>query len=349
MDEKDLLHPLSAWENSRGFFAALRALSVLCRAVLFRPVEFFQELSLCVNVDVQKRVRRAVLCALLFGFLKLFLDTANIFWMRALPKTAVASFFEAQFTMVSASVVGSPFFLLRPVIAFVLAFVLLAAGVKLIVGVDKPLLPLFLVVCYKSVADVFYIIPFIGGFVALVWSMALLVVGVKEAYKITPGRAVVVAIVMPAIMTFFLLLAIAPSVGRIMMVLYPEAKTQIVKINDLSAYVTTSAIVSATQVYRKELGFYPAHLGVLKKYLAGDLIDIATSPEAEGGYRYRYERLDDQHFMLEATPRKPGASGRFVFYVNESGKVRLGGPDGRWVENLDQLQAIVPSEEELKE
>ncbi|MFH0877464.1 MAG: hypothetical protein V1863_04490, partial [Candidatus Omnitrophota bacterium] len=178
MDEKGPLHPLSVWEDSRGFVPALKSLLVLCGVVLFRPVEFFQELSNAVGVDVRKRVRRAVLCALIFGFFKLFLDTANIFWMRALPKTAASSFLEAQFTAVSASVVGSPFFLLRPVITFVLTLAMLAAGVKLILGINKPLLPLFFVVCYKSVADVFYAIPFGGGFVALVWSLALLVIGV---------------------------------------------------------------------------------------------------------------------------------------------------------------------------
>ena len=56
----------------------------------------------------------------------------------------------------------------------------------------------FRVVSYSSIAHIAYVIPFVGGLVALVWRIYLMMVGVQQLHKTTQGKALV-GIILPMI------------------------------------------------------------------------------------------------------------------------------------------------------
>lgn len=47
----------------------------------------------------------------------------------------------------------------------------------------------FRVVSYSSIAHIAYVIPFVGGLVALVWRIYLMMLGVQQLHKTTQGKA----------------------------------------------------------------------------------------------------------------------------------------------------------------
>jgi len=311
--------PLYIWEESSDTLSFMKALPRLAFNILFKPVVFFKELTLSGTVDTKKRLYRAALFAFVFGYLKLFIDISFL----------------------SGNVPDSALFLLRPVISFVVTLALVTTSIKLILGFDKLLLPVFLVVCYRSVAEIFYCIPVFGPVFAGVWGAALLAVGVKEVYYSPIAKAVLASAIMPFIMLLFVFLSFGPAANRIVAAMYPEAQKQIVKLNDVNAYLYVSSITVGAQAYKKDLGFYPSHLGALKKYLGSAVSEDVTNPDNATGYVYDYTRADDGHFTLFARPFKESYSGRFVFYADETGLVRLNTSKGVVIRSLKDMERLV--------
>ena len=297
----------------------MKALPRLSFNILFKPVVFFKELTLSGSVDTKKRLLRAALFAFLFGYLKLFIDLS--FLAGVVPNFAL--------------------FFLRPVINFLVTLALVTTSVKLILGFDKLLVPAFLVVCYRSAAEIFYCIPVFGAVFAGVWGIALLAVGIKEVYYSSMVRAVLAAAIMPFIMLLFVFLSLGPAANRMVITLYPEAREQVVKLNDMNAYLYVSSIAAGAQAYKKDLGFYPSHLGALKKYIGGAVSEDVTNPDNATGYVYEYTRGDDDHFTLFARPLEELYSGRFVFYTDETGAVRLNAPQGEVIRSLKDMESLI--------
>jgi hypothetical protein len=57
----------------------------------------------------------------------------------------------------------------------------------------------FRAVSYSSIAHIAYVIPFVGGLVALVWRIYLMVVGVQQLHKTTQAKALL-GIILPMIL-----------------------------------------------------------------------------------------------------------------------------------------------------
>jgi hypothetical protein len=310
---------LYIWEESKDTLGFVKALPRLSFNILFKPVVFFKELTLSGTVDIKKRLWRAALFAFIFGYLKLFIDLSFL----------------------SGGVANFPLFFIRPVISFLVTLILVTTSVKLILGFDKLLVPVFLVVCYRSAAEIFYCIPVFGPVFAGVWGIALLAVGIKEIYYSSMVRAVLAAVLMPLIMLLFIFLSLGPAANRVVLALYPEAQKQVVKLNDLNAYIYVSSIAAGAQAYRKDLGFYPSHLGALKKYLGSAISEDVTNPDNATGYVYEYTLANDDHFTLLARPLKELYSGRFVFYTDETGLVRLNAREGEAIRSLKDMEGLI--------
>ena len=334
-------HPLLAWENSRAVSEFLKAFLPLCGSILFKPVDFFRQLIRAGDADSRKRITRALLFALILGYLKLFFDIVNIYWLKYFSKDVFPVLFQWQVSSLSTAVLSSPLFFLRPILIFILTLAFVVAGVKLILGFDKAIIPVLFVVCYKSVADIFYGIPMIGSFFAALWSLALITIGIREVYAINTLRAVFSAVVTPFMIFFFIILSMGPSLNKIILNVYPETQVQIMKLNEVTAYMETTSIVSATKEYKKELGFYPSYLGVLKKYLSGAVADDVIRERHTSGYAYSYNLADDNHFVVLARPIKVNDTGRFVFYADETGKIRLNDRDGLWIQSLKDMESLM--------
>lgn len=344
--DPEILHSIEAWEGSQSFPGFLKSLLIVCNNLLFRPVDFFKRLGLRGNVDLRRRLVRAVIFALILGYIKLFFDIANIYWIKYLSKDVFPPALEFQSSFLSKIFLSAPLFLFRPVITLVLTLGLVGMGVKLALGFDKPWVPALLVVCYKSAADIFYCIPIVGGIFAAVWSLALIVLGIREMYGINFLRSFVSSIIMPLLVLFFFVLSIGPSLNKFLFNLYPEAHTQLARLNDMTAYLYTQEIVSAAQKYKQELGFYPVGLGPLKKYLSSDIDENLTRSDQASGYAYQYRRPDDDHFVLEVKPLNMNFSGRFVFYADESGKVHRDNRGGALIEDAKAMEALSSASQE---
>ena len=232
-----------SWEDSSGFFESLKALSAACGHILFKPFDFFKRLADGGAVDRKKRLIRAFVFAIILGYIKLLFDVANIYWLRYFSKELFPLTLQSQINFLSVSVLSSPVFLLRPVVVLLLTLALLVVGVKLILGFDKALMPVFLVVCYKSAADLFYCLPMVGGVFAAVWSLALVIIGIKESYRVSLGRSVLSGVMMPLLILLFFILSLGPSLNRVVAKLYPEVQVQMMKLNDVTAYVDVTAVV----------------------------------------------------------------------------------------------------------
>ena len=340
MSNSTKVHPLILWEEAKGFGASFKALGLVCGLVLFRPVDFFRQLLSLSGTHLRTRLIRAIVFVFILSYLKLSLDALNLYWLKSISKEIFPISSQLQLSFFSTAILKSPFFLLRPLIVFVVTLFLVACGVKLVFGFNKAILPAFFVVCYMSAAGLFYCIPVVGSMLAAVWSLTLVIIGIREVYAVNTLRSVLSAIVAPLAILFLVVLSVGPSLNKVIISFYPETETRLVKLNDLTAYGNTAAVVSAAEAYKKELGFYPVNLSVLKKYFSGAVSGDLTKPGNLSGYLYLYERLDDKHFILKASPQTMNETGRFVFYADETGRIRLNNSNGAWIENIEKMSTL---------
>lgn len=328
---------LERWEGSSGFLPALKIFFPLCIFILFRPVEFFRFFLSSSSVTAKQRLRSALIFGVIFGYIKLFLDVANLFWFKIFSKNLLSAPQMHELSLVPPDAWQSPYFLLRPLFILLVTIILVVLGSKFIYGFEKISVPAVIVVCYRSVADLFYALPFVGSIFALSWSAALLIVGLKEVYRMGFLRAFLAGIVMPVIILFSVLFAAGPVFNRMIFAFFPEMKSQVVKINDLTAFVNTQAVIDAALDYKKDLGFYPVNLDVLKKYLSSSVSFDVTDPRNSGGYRYIYRRIDDYNFELITEPAQLNISGTKSFYTSQDGNIHLGSPAGKVIKNVSEI------------
>jgi glucan phosphoethanolaminetransferase (alkaline phosphatase superfamily) len=162
-------------------------------------------------------------------------------------------------------------------------------------------------------------------------------IGVRALYRVDLFRAAVAAVLMPVVMLFFFALSMGASFNKMIVRLYPETQPQVTRFNDMSAFLYTSSVASAARQYKNELGFYPAHMGLLKKYLPSSASEELGRTDAANGYRYRYERLGEDRFVVASSPIQKDVSGHFVFFADETGQVRLGNQTGPVVKDIEAL------------
>ncbi|MGE5279952.1 MAG: hypothetical protein ACM3L6_04325 [Deltaproteobacteria bacterium] len=330
---------IDAWGQARGARQTLTAAAYVCGAVLFQPIPFFQVLSRRKD-NLRRQLLPALAFAVVLGYVKLLCDGLNVMWLKQLVVSgAPAGVLSAQVAALEDAFFSSPVIFIRPLVTLAATFVFVAAGVKLILGVEKPLGPAVLVICYKSAADVYTLVPFVGSLLASAWSLALVVIGVREVYRTGAGRALLAGIVMPFFVLFFLALSMGPSANRFIVSLYPETRPQVMRFNDVAAYGITGAIVQAAADYKNDLGFYPVGLSTLKKYLTEPAAGELNDDDNAAGYHFSYSRGDDGHFVIVARPQQDAVSGSLVFYADESGKIRRDGKDGRVLSDTQSVEA----------
>lgn len=330
-----------AWEKADKPGKRIKAFLPLCASILFRPVLFFKALALLGRLELKRRLWRAFVFALILGYIKLLMDVVNIYWVEYLAKSFLEGPKQLQISLLSATIIQSPFFILRPFINFILVFLVLSISIKLVLGFDKKLSPLFLIMCYKSAAEIFYLLPIVGGLIALVWSLFILIVGFREFYRVDTLRLIMAGVIMPILVTIFIVLAAGPFFNNFILSVYPETRPQIIKINETSAFISMRDISTAMSQYKQELGFYPSHLGVLDKFLDKGVAQELNSSSGVGGYSYLYHKIDEFHFTLFVKPLGKDTTGRFTFYLDETGKIRLDDSKGIVIDSAQEIQHLI--------
>lgn len=334
---------LSRWEGAVRIGGALRALLSVCALVLVRPIDFFRTLA-HEGTDFRRRMVRALLFAVVMGYVKFFCDAAHLYGLVLISRKGV---FPAQLTSqinaINNVFFSSPLVFIRPVVVFLITLGVVAFSMKLVFGARRKLVAVFLAVCYASAAQVLCLVPVVGGMLSSVWTVALLTVGIRELYRLGVWQAVFTAVLMPLVILFFSMLAMGSSLSRTVVLFYPEAQTQLVHLNDVSAYVTTRAVAQAAQDYKKELGFYPANFSALKKYLSASVLEAFGNGDSASGYYYQYLQPDKARFTLEVAPQDMNMTGSLKFFTDESGILRLGGPGGREIRDMKEFESLYAS------
>jgi prepilin-type N-terminal cleavage/methylation domain-containing protein len=111
--------------------------------------------------------------------------------------------------------------------------------------------------------------------------------------------------------------------------------------HDANETVTLSSVrvvSAALERYRaaQNPASYPESLAQLTKgsppYLDSALASATSAAMPRQGFFYTYARLNPNQFALTASPVTPGVTGTRVFFVNETGEVRLNHAQGQAVQ-----------------
>jgi hypothetical protein len=187
------------WEDmaSLGFFTAFFR---TMKQVLFSPTEFFR------NMPLSKGVGSPLLYGVIISF---FGTTIGLLGQYAfsgfmgsssqVEGMAGVNFFQTAFLLIYA------FFL--PIMIAVGLFI--GSGIfhicLLIVGAGKRgFEATFRVLSYASSSQAFALVPFVGGFIIVIYNLVLWTIGFRESHHTTTGRAFI-AVLLPVLIMSFLI------------------------------------------------------------------------------------------------------------------------------------------------
>lgn len=181
---------LPPWER-RERFGFLNALYLTIKDVLVAPGRFFQ------RMPSQVGLAQPLLFAVVLGLVATFFH-----WMYTLAGSSLQVFFQDNLS----EVMKAPLFAF---FNFLFSPVLVAVGLLVQAGLSHLMLMIlggnrlgfeatFRVAAYGEATAVLLMVPGCGAFLALVWSLVVMVVGLYSIHEIEPWKAVV-AVVLPSI------------------------------------------------------------------------------------------------------------------------------------------------------
>jgi len=173
------------WEDRevRGFFGGLFK---TLNETLFRPSEFFKKMS------VTGGLTDPLLYALIIGMVGLMF---SYLWQISLKSAmqdmmpgmqAAAGQYMFQGVGMAILAFFSPFLI---ILGLFVSSGILHVFLMMVKGARAGFEATFRVVAYGYSANIFLIIPFCGGLLAVVWAVVLYIIGLKEAHEITGGKA----------------------------------------------------------------------------------------------------------------------------------------------------------------
>ena len=187
------------WEDmaSLGFFTAFFR---TMKQVLFSPTEFFR------NMPLSKGMGSPLLYGVIISFFGTTIGLLEQFALSGFMGSssqvegmAGVNFFQTAFLLIYA------FFL--PIMIAVGLFI--GSGIfhicLLIVGAGKRgFEATFRVLSYASSSQAFALVPFVGGFIIVIYNLVLWTIGFRESHQTTTGRAFI-AVLLPVIIISFLI------------------------------------------------------------------------------------------------------------------------------------------------
>ena len=178
------------WEQPGYPF--LEALFETAKLVLTRPSEAFARMSLTVDLA------RPILYAILFGWIGMVASQIYNLALRGvlmnmLPLPGAWRGFAMPTAWSVATMVLAPVFVLLGVFlwsAVVHLFLVLVGGANSGFGATVR------VICYASTVQVLNVIPFCGGFLAMLWALVLQILGLAVAHRTSQGKSAL-AVLLP--------------------------------------------------------------------------------------------------------------------------------------------------------
>jgi hypothetical protein len=176
------------WESGEGFIGAFFRTT---RDVLFSPSQFFRKYA----------VGEGYLSPLIYGVITgLIGEGVGMLWVSLF----IARIIPASVEQFLPSLHGAYIITALVLILFGVALSILIGSCVLhlcllIVGGDRNgFRTTFRIVCYSAGGSLFGILPFIGNFIGKIYSLILIIFGIREGHKISLGKAVL-AVFLPTI------------------------------------------------------------------------------------------------------------------------------------------------------
>jgi hypothetical protein len=197
--EKDRQRTETPWEN-RSESGYLQAGFKTFKQVLFHPKALFE------NLAFRGRIAEPLAFGLLagsigsmFGFLWQFLTVSgglSLFGVSIYDQLAPWSVFLLMIVIVPAFVTLGMF-----IYSFILhLFLIIVRGAK------NGFQATFRVVCYSQAAQLWALVPIIGGWIGWIWELTIQIVGLREIHQTSYFR-VITSFLLPAVMILLLILA----------------------------------------------------------------------------------------------------------------------------------------------
>jgi hypothetical protein len=175
-----------AWENQDNYFGAFFR---TIKQVLFKPSETF-------SAPAADRLAWPISFALILGTLG---GSFQLFW----------NFLENQAQSHLVNLLFTPFLV---IIGLFLGTAVIHFMLFILRGTKNGFLATFRVVCYGNASSIFFLFPYVGVIISLVWGMVILVNGLAVVHETTRFRAFM-ANLLPFIIIFLLVLAVVIFTG----------------------------------------------------------------------------------------------------------------------------------------
>jgi hypothetical protein len=180
------------WEDQDkiGF---LEGLLLTLKESLFAPREFFHRLP----------VEGGFLTPLLYALIiETFAALVSYAWAFSLDGSVFGTTKLSGFWILILGILVPIFVFLR----IVISALILHISLFLVGGARRDLEATFRVACYSCSPELFNAVPVVGGAVAFVWQLYLVIVGLREVHGITTGRSLT-AVLLPLILCCGLIFA----------------------------------------------------------------------------------------------------------------------------------------------
>lgn len=186
---------LPPWER-RHRFGFLNSLYLTVKDVLLTPDRFFH------RMPTQIGVLQPLLFAILLGAVGTF-----IAWLYSLVSASLQMALLGDFSDGQSSFVSFMLFLFSPILVTIGIFIqagLTHATLMLLGGNRLGFEATFRVSAYSEATTIVLLLPICGSWVALIWSMVILIIGLYNIHETQPWKAVV-AVLVPLLLCFMVI------------------------------------------------------------------------------------------------------------------------------------------------
>jgi hypothetical protein len=193
------------WEE-RSTYGTGQAVLQTVRAVLFSPVSFFR------HAEVKGGLREPLAFGILVGSIAIMVD---VFWQFLLSGETIPLIADSLFGSIALGFlfVGTMIFSPLFVVLLLLVWSLMAHLCLMVVrGATNGFEATFRVAAYSQAAQLWGLIPFVGGFIGGIWFLVVQIIGLREIHGISYLKvvaALLLALVLPVVLMVAVLVALA--------------------------------------------------------------------------------------------------------------------------------------------
>lgn len=186
---------LPPWER-RERFGLLNGLYLTVKDVLLAPGRFFH------RMPSQMGILRPLMFAVVLGAIGTF-----IAWMYSLVSSSLQMVLLGDFSHSQSSLVSFFLFLFSPILVTLGIFIqagMIHGALMLLGGNRLGFEATFRVSAYSEATTVILLVPICGSWVAMIWSMVILIIGLYNIHETEPWKAVM-AVLAPLLLCFMVI------------------------------------------------------------------------------------------------------------------------------------------------